>query len=140
MANLCLIFKTYLKSAVAYIKSLPIKRAVSVSRVETTMLRAKTTTTRTAGIPTRPGSLHPMLVPGTQCYKWTKADVPQFKWKNDHSRAMPMAAKYTLFIFFPIASAQHVMLLLWIGSRNGKVFLFGSGYRSAGGDMVRIKC
>jgi len=31
------------------------------------------------------------------------------------------------------------MLFLWIGSQNDRVFLFGSGYRSAGGDMVRIK-
>jgi len=28
---------------------------------------------------------------------------------------------------------------LWIGSQNDMVFLFGSGYRSAGGDTVRIK-
>jgi len=44
------------------------------------------------------------------------------------------------FSIFPIESAQHVMLLLWIGSQNDRVFFFGSGYRSAGGDMVRIKC
>jgi len=30
------------------------------------------------------------------------------------------------------------MLFLWIGSKNDRVFLFGSGYRSAGGDTVRI--
>jgi len=41
--------------------------------------------------------------------------------------------------FFPIESAQHVMLFLWIGSQNDKVFLFGSGYRSAGGDTVKTK-
>jgi len=43
------------------------------------MLRAQMTTTRTAGIPTRPGSLYPMLVPRTQCCKWTKPDTLQFK-------------------------------------------------------------
>ena len=58
MANLCLIFKTYLKSTVAYIKSFPIKRVVSVSRAETTMLRAQTTTTRTGGIPTSIGTMN----------------------------------------------------------------------------------
>jgi len=44
------------------------------------------------------------------------------------------------FFVFPIGSAQHVMLFLWIGSQNDMVFLFGSGYRSSGDDMVRIKC
>ena len=44
MANLCLIFKTYQKSIVAYIKCLPLKRVVFVSRAETTILRAQTTT------------------------------------------------------------------------------------------------
>jgi len=37
--------------------------------------------------------------------------------------------------FFRINSAQHVMLLLSIGSQNDRVFLFGSGYKSAAGDM-----
>ena len=46
MANLCPIFKTYYKSALAYIKSFPIKRVVSISRAAT-MPRAQTTTTRT---------------------------------------------------------------------------------------------
>jgi len=32
------------------------KRVVSISGAETTMLRTQTMTTRTAGIPTRPGS------------------------------------------------------------------------------------
>jgi len=41
--------------------------------------------------------------------------------------------------FFPIESAQHVMLFLWIGSQNDRVFLSGSDYRSAGGYTVRIK-
>jgi len=40
---------------------------------------------------------------------------------------------------FPIESAQHVMLIFWITSQNDIVFLFGSGYRSAGSDTVRIK-
>jgi len=30
MANLCLIFKTYLKNTLAYMKSCPMKRVVSV--------------------------------------------------------------------------------------------------------------
>ena len=38
------------------------------------------------------------------------------------------------YVFFPIESAQHVMFFLWIGSQNDRGFLFGSGYRSAGGD------
>jgi len=42
------------------------------------------------------------------------------------------------FSVFPIASAQHVMLFLWIGSQNDRAFLFGSGCRSGGGDTVRI--
>jgi len=52
MANLCLIFKTYLKNILAYMKSCPIIRVVYVSCAETTMLRAQTATTSTAGIPT----------------------------------------------------------------------------------------
>jgi len=47
-----------------------------------------------------------------------KARYIHFKWKSDHSRAIPLAAKYTLCFFFPIESAQHVMLFLWIGSQN----------------------
>jgi len=78
-------------------------------------------------------------VPRTQYYKWTKPDTLQFKWKNNHSRAIPLAAKYTLISVFTIESAQHVMLFLWIGSQNDRVFLFGSGYRSAGSDTVRKK-
>jgi len=76
MANLS-DFQNLLKSTVAYIRSFPIKRVVSISRVKTTMLRAQSTTTHAAGIPTRPDSLHPMLVPQTQCYnfKWTKPDI-----------------------------------------------------------------
>jgi len=88
------------------------------------MLRAETTATRTARIPTRPGSLYPMLVQGTQCYEWTKPNALQFKWKNDHSRAIPLAAKYTLFFVFPIESAQFVILFLWIGSQNDRVFFW----------------
>ena len=54
MANLCLIFKTYYKSTIAYyIKSFfSIKRVISISLAETTMLRAQTMATHTAGIPT----------------------------------------------------------------------------------------
>jgi len=44
----------------------------------------------------------------------------QFKEKNNHTRAA-------------------AMLFLWIGSQNYKVFLFGSGYRSASSDKVIIK-
>jgi len=43
------------------------------------------------------------------------------------------------FSVFLIESAQHLMLFVWIGSLNYKVFLFGSGYRSASGDKVIIK-
>jgi len=38
------------------------------------------------------------------------------------------------FSVFTIESAQHMMLFLWIGSQNDRVFLFGSGKRSAGSD------
>jgi len=31
------------------------------------------------------------------------------------------------------------MLFLWIASQNDRVFLFGSGYRSADGDTIKIK-
>jgi len=30
------------------------------------------------------------------------------------------------------------MLFLWIGSKNDRVFMFGSGYRSTGVDTIRI--
>jgi len=43
------------------------------------MLRAQTTTIRTAGIPTRPGSLYKLLVPQTQYCKGTKPNTLQFK-------------------------------------------------------------
>ena len=42
------------------------------------------------------------------------------------------------FDVFPIENAQHVVLFLWIGSQNDRVFLFGSGCRSAGDDTVGI--
>jgi len=35
---------------------------------------------------------------------------------------------------FTIESEQHVMSFSWIGSQNDRVFLFESGYRSAGSD------
>jgi len=50
-----------------------------------------------------------------------------FKWTNNHSRAIPLAAKYTYFSVL-IESAQNMMLFLWIGSENDRMFLFGSGY------------
>jgi len=98
------------------------------------------TIARSAGILTRPGSSCQLQVPRTQCYKWTKPDTPQLKWKNDHSRAIPLAANTHYFSVFPIESAQHVMLFSWIGSQNDRVFLFGSGYRFAGDRTVGIKC
>jgi len=116
--------------------------AVSISRAETTMLRDQTTTTCTVrrnSHSTRFIVVYPMLVPGARCYKWTKPDALQFKWKNDHSKAIVLETKCTLFFVFPIESAQHVMLFLWIGSQNDRVFLSGSDSRSAGGDTVRIK-
>jgi len=100
-----------------YIKSFLIKRVVSSSRDQTTMLRTHTKTTRTAGIPTRPGPSYQLLVPRTQCYNWTKPDTLQFKWKNNHSRAIPLAAKYTRLLFFPIESAQHMMLFCGLGQK-----------------------
>jgi len=56
-------FQNLLKSSVAYIKGFLIKRVVSISQDESTMLRTQTTTIRTAGIPTRPGSSYQLLVP-----------------------------------------------------------------------------
>jgi len=53
--------------------------------------------------------------------------------------SLPLAANYTLFFVFIIESAQHVMLISWIGSQDDREFLFESGYRSAGGDTPRIK-
>ena len=67
MANLCLIFKTY--KVLQLTSNVFHKSVVSISLAETTVLRAQTVTTRTAGIPTRPGSLYPTLVARTQCYK-----------------------------------------------------------------------
>ena len=43
------------------------------------------------------------------------------------------------FFAFPIESAQLVMLFLCIGSQNDRVLLFGSDYKSADSDPVRIK-
>jgi len=140
MANMCLIFKTYWNSDVAYIKSFPIKRIVSISGAKTTMLRAQTTTNHTTGIPTRPCALYLMLVPRTPCYKWTKPDTLQFKSKNDHSMATHLAANYTLFICFSdwTCATCDVIFMDWV--TNYRVFFFGSGYRFAGGDMGRTKC
>jgi len=57
-------------------------------------------TTRTSEILTRPGLSYQLLVPRTRCYKWTKLDTLQFKWKTNHSRSMPLAAKvHTTFLF-----------------------------------------
>jgi len=36
----------------------------------------------------------------TQCDNWTKPDTLQLKWKNHHRRAIPLAAKFTLFFCF----------------------------------------
>jgi len=126
------VFQNLWKSTVAYIKSFSIKTVVSVSRAETTMLRGETTTTRTVGIPTRPSSLHQILVPRTQCCKWTMPDTLQFKWKNNHSRAVPVQAQYTIFLFFYRLKVHNmwsshnstVMLYLWMKSQNGRVCLF----------------
>jgi len=68
--------------------------------------------------------MYQLLVTQTQCYKWTKPDALRFGWKNSHSRAIPLAAKYTVLFCFPIESAQHVMLFLWIGSQNNDRFFF----------------
>jgi len=56
-------FQNLLKKYCSYVKSFPIKRVVSISRAKTTTLRAQTTTTRTAGIPTRPDLLYQLLCP-----------------------------------------------------------------------------
>jgi len=92
-------------------------------------------TTRKAGILTRQSSSYQLLVPRTHCCKWTKPDTLQFKWTNNHGRAIPLAAKCTLLFCFSIESAQHGMFFLWIVSQTDRVFLFGSGYRCTGGDI-----
>ena len=105
-------------STIAYIKCLPIKRVVSISQAKTIMLRAQTTT-RTTGIPTQSGSLYPILVSWTQCNKWTKPDTLQFKWKNDHSRAIPLAAKYTLFFSDWKCTTCDVIFIDWVPKWQG---------------------
>jgi len=109
-------FQNLLKKYCSLYQKFSIKRVISISRAKTTMLRAQTTTTRTARIPFGPGSLYPMLVPGTQYYKWTKPGALQFKRKNDHSRAMPLAAKYILFFCFSDwkCTACDVIFMDWV--------------------------
>jgi len=100
-------------------------------------------TTRTARIPTRPGSSYQLLVPQTQCYKLTKPDHYSSNGKITLAELYRRQQNRHYFSAFHalilIVNAQHVMLFLWIGSQNDRVFLFRSGYRSASGDTVRIK-
>ena len=84
-------------------------------------------------------SLYQLLVPRAQCYKWTKPDTLQFKWKTNHSRAILWWQNTHFFSVFPIEGTQHVTLFSWTGSQNESGFLFASDYRPAGDDMVRIK-
>jgi len=146
------------------------KRVVSISPAETTMLRAQMMTTCTAGIPTRTDSSYcwrvwtcerfvpsrmakwavyykalvpvrtylstgrnntncwpqqyQLLVPRTQCYKWTKPDTLQFKWKNNHSRAIPLAAKYALLFWFSDWKCTQCDAFLWNASQNDRVFFW----------------
>ena len=132
-------FQNLLKKYCSLHQKFSHKKVISISRVETTMLRSQTTTTHTTGIPTRPSSLYPMLVPRTQCYKWTKPDTLQFKWKNDHRRAIPLVTKYPLFLFFSDwkCTTCDVIFMDWVTKWQG-VFV-GSGYRFPGGDTARIK-
>jgi len=104
------------------------------------VLRTQTTTTRTAGIPTHPGSSYELLAPQhelsviigqTEIHYSSNGKITTvelYLWRqNTH-----------FFSVFPIESAQHVVLFLWIGSKNDRVFLLGSGYGSVGSDTVRI--
>jgi len=51
-----------------------------------------------------------------------KPDVLQFKWKMT-TAGLYLWRQNTHYCFgFPIESAQHVMLFLWIGSQNGIYF------------------
>jgi len=74
----------------------------------------------------------------TQCYNWTKPDTLQFKWKNSHSRAIPLVAKYTLLFCFSNwkCTTCDVIFMDWVKIWQG-VFV-GSGYGSACSDTVRI--
>ena len=65
-------------------------------------------------------TLSPWKITTAELYLW---------WENTH-----------YFSAVTIESEQQMMLFLWIGSQNYRVFLCGCGYRSVGGDMVWIKC
>ena len=65
--------------------------------------------------------------------------VQMEKWPQQSYTSGGEKCTLSYVSFFLIESAQHVMLFLWIGSQNDKVFLFGSGYRFAGSDTVRIE-
>jgi len=88
------------------------------------MLRAQPTTTRTEGIPTRPGSrcqlvvlrLELSVIIGQSQIHYNSngkiTTVELYFWQqNTH-----------YFSVFLIESAQHVMLFLWIGSKNDRYF------------------
>jgi len=86
---------------------------------------------RTFGSPSRPlwQSLVSKVQPGLGLggysldnitgYKWTKPDSLQFKCKNDHSRAIPLAAKHTLFLF-------------WLKVHNIRCYFYGLGHKMTG--------
>jgi len=102
------------------------------------MLRAQTTTTCTAGIPTRPGSLCQLLAPRTQCYEWPIHHSSNGKIATAELHLWRQNTHY--FSIFSIENAQHVMLFLWIGSQNDRMLLCVSGRGEHGQDQDWISC
>jgi len=62
-----------------------------------------------------------------QCYNWTKPDTLQFKWKTNHSRAMPVAAKCTLLFCFSDwkRTTGDVIFMDWVKKWHGVLFESG---------------
>jgi len=66
-------------------------------------------------------------MPRTQCYKWAKPDTLQLQGYTSggkmHTAGLYLWRQNAHYVsFFPIESAQHVTLFLWIGSQNDRVF------------------
>jgi len=137
--NLCLVFKTYQKVATACIKFSHKKSNLYQPRWNNNAespnddhSHSRNSHSARFIVPTAHAKAR------TQCCNWTKLNTLQFKWKNNHSRAISVAAKYTLFFCFSDWNCTTCFVIFMVESKNDRVFLFGSGYWSAGGDMFRI--
>ena len=72
----------------------------------------------------------PIASPWKKSFRRPWPDTLQFKWKNNHNRAIPLAAKYTLiFCFSNRRCTCDVIFMDWVTKWQG--VSFGSGYRSA---------